>query len=111
MAGLLTTASTLQCPHGGQVKVTTSNTRVNAASSPAVCSSDTFTISGCSFALPPPVGPHPCVRVQWVKASLHVKVVSAAVLTEESVGLCLAADSVPQGSVLVNSTQAKVSGK
>lgn len=32
------------------------------------------------------------------------------VLNEASVGLCLAADNAPQGTVLITSTQAKVDG-
>jgi hypothetical protein len=51
------------------------------------------------------------VRVQWVQTALRSKVVQDFALTEASVGLCLAADGAPQGTVLVNSTQAQASGQ
>jgi hypothetical protein len=102
-AHLLTVASTLVCPHGGTVTVSTRNTRVKAAGSFVARSTDTFTISGC----PLTIGnvPHPCVRVRWdVHAERHSSHGDPS-LTEASVGYCLAADGAMQGSVVVSSTQ------
>ncbi len=107
MAGLLTTSSIMQCPHGGMVNVISSDTRVQAVSSFVLRSSDTFTIAGCPFNL---VTPHPCVQVQWVQPSLKSQVMGDFTLTEESLGLCVAADMAVQGTVLINFTQAQVSG-
>jgi len=90
------------------VKVISSDTRVQAASSFVLRSSDTFTIAGCSFTLGIP--PHPCVRVQWVQPSLKSQAMGDFTLTEESLGLCVAADMAVQGTVLINFTQAQVSG-
>jgi hypothetical protein len=109
MGKLLTTASSLSCPHGGTVSATSSNSRTKADGSYVVRSNDTFTISGCSFTLPSG-SPHPCVTVQWIVSAMRDSVLQDKVLTTDSVGLCQAADQVPQGSVLINNTQSKVSG-
>lgn len=109
MGALLTTASTMMCPHGGTVAATTSNARVNAGGSPVVRSSDTFVIGGCPFVLG--TTPHPCVTVQWLAQDLRSQVLSDSTLSESSQGLCLAADQAPQGAVLVLNTQAAVSGQ
>jgi hypothetical protein len=113
MAGrTLTTASTLQCPHGGQVQIVSSNTRVTAGGAPAATSADTFTIAGCPFQIPatPPI-PSPCVRVQWLVPDTQVTVGGPATLSEGSTGLCLAATGVPQGPVSVVSTQTEVQSR
>lgn len=108
MAGLLNTSSIMQCPHGGMVNVISSDTRVQAVGSFVLRSTDTFTIVGCPFNLG--VTLHPCVQVQWVQPSLKSQAVGGFTLTEESVGLCLAADMAVQGTVLINFTQAQDSG-
>ncbi len=108
MAGLLNTSSVMKCPHGGQVTATTTNTRVQAGGDFALRSSDTFLISGCPFTLGPT--PHPCVQVQWVQPASGSQVMSDFTLTEESVGMCVAADMATQGTVMISSTQSQVSG-
>lgn len=108
MSALLTTFSVLMCPHGGTVMANTSNARAKAGDF-LVRMSDTFTIAGCPFSTP--VGPHPCVRVQWVKATLRCKAAGDFVLSQDSVGLCLAADQAPQGTVLIQSTQMRAAGQ
>jgi hypothetical protein len=107
MAGLLTVSSIMQCPHGGMVNVVSSDTRVQAVSSFVLRSSDTFTVASCPFN---PGTPHPCVRVQWVQPSLKSQAMGDFTLTEESVGLCVAADMAVQGTVLISFTQAQNSG-
>jgi hypothetical protein len=109
MGQLLTTASTLACPHGGSVSAVSSNTRAKAGGDAVVRASDSFTIAGCAFALPSGT-PHPCVTVQWTVTALRNTVLGDPVLTSDSVGLCQAADQVPQGTVLINATQTKASG-
>jgi hypothetical protein len=90
------------------VSAITSNTRVMAASSPLVRASDTFMIAGCVFAIGPV--PHPCMQVQWVQPDTGSQVMSDFTLSEDSVGLCVAADMAVQGTVLINFTQPQVSG-
>jgi hypothetical protein len=109
MAGFLNVSSVLMCPHGGSVQAITSNTRVKAAGDFLVLQSDTFTIVGCLFTLPP-AEPHPCVQVQWVAAAERSQAISSATLTEGSSGLCAAADQTVQGAVLIVSTQPQVTG-
>ena len=109
MPDLLTTSSSLQCPHGGTVSISTTNTQVRAGGAFLARSSDLFTIAGCPLNVAS--APHPCVRVQWTQTALRSKAVGDFTLTEASVGLCLAADNATQGVVLVNSTQRRVSGQ
>jgi hypothetical protein len=50
------------------------------------------------------------MTVQWVVSALMNQVMSDSVLTESSVGMCLAADQAPQGPVVIGFTQPLVSG-
>jgi hypothetical protein len=109
MAGLLNTSSTLMCPHGGTVSIVTSNSKVKGGGDFLALSSDTFQIAGCAFTLG--TTPHPCVQVQWVQAATMSQVQGNPTLTEESVGLCVAADQTVQGPVQIASTQAQVAGQ
>ena len=107
MPALLTVASSMMCPHGGTVTATPGSTSARAGA-PILRGSDTFVIAGCTFA--PGGAAHPCVSVNWVSTATRVKHGGALVLNQSSVGLCVAGDQAPQGSVLINSTQAQVSG-
>jgi hypothetical protein len=89
------------------VSISSSNATTDAAGSKIVTISDTFTISGCAFTLPGPK-PSPCVRVQWVVPDVRVRVGGVPTLSQTSVGVCISADSIPQGPVVVSSTQPKV---
>jgi hypothetical protein len=106
MAGpALTKGSTLQCPHGGQVQPVPSQARAKAGD-PILTSSDTFTISGCTFTLPSGT-PSPCLSVTWLVADTRVKA-GAATLSASSTGLCMNGQNVPQGPVTVVNTQQRV---
>jgi len=109
MAGLLNTSSIMMCPHGGTVSAVSSNTRVKAAGDFVLRASDTFLIAGCAFVVG--VVPHPCLQVQWVQPDLGSQVMSDSTLSEQSVGLCVAADQAAQGTVLITFTQPRVSGQ
>jgi hypothetical protein len=50
------------------------------------------------------------VQVQWVQTALRSKAIGDFTLTEASVGLCVAPDQAPQGTVLIVSAQPQVSG-
>ncbi len=108
----ITTNSTLQCPHGGSVSISSSNTRSSAEQGNIATMSDTFTVSGCSFQIPgtPPI-PSPCLNVVWIVPDVQVKANSSLVVSEKSVGLCLAGTGLPQGKGLVSNTQTKVSSR
>jgi hypothetical protein len=107
MPKLLTTASVLMCPHGGTVQIASQNT-VTKAAAPVALATDTFLIVGCPFSLGPVY--HPCVRVEWQVTAQKVTVDGKAALNDASVGLCMAADNAPQGTVVITSTQMKVDG-
>jgi hypothetical protein len=109
MPNTLTTASQLQCPHSGVVQIVSSNFKAKADGAFIVRPSDTFIIAGCTFTLPGGVV-HPCMTVKWISPPGKVKADGGPALHKDSSGLCLAADQAPQGSVLINSTQSKVSG-
>jgi len=106
----ITINSTLQCPHGGQVQVITTNTRAKADQGYIGTLADTYLISGCPFQIPgtPPI-PSPCITVQWVKSDVRTKVNGSPTISSTSTGICLAATQLPQGPVTVVNTQTKVS--
>jgi hypothetical protein len=108
MPPLLTTASTLMCPHGGTVTASPGATKAKA-DAVLVRKGDSFSIAGCPFMIGS--NPHPCVSVNWVVAATRVKHDGDFVLTSASTGLCLAADQAPQGTVIVANTQPRVSGQ
>jgi hypothetical protein len=104
---LLTAASTMMCPHGGTVLPVPSSASVSAGA-PVLRLGDVCTIVGCTFQISG--APNPCVTVQWTGPAARVTA-GAPVLTEASVGLCLAATQAPQGVVLIAATQPLVSGE
>ena len=69
---------------------------------------DTFPIGGCAFNIAG--APHPCVLVKWTVTALRDTADGAQPLTTDSVGLCQAADQAVQGPVMIQATQAQVSG-
>jgi hypothetical protein len=107
MPALLTAASTMMCPHGGSVTAGPGSTRASAGA-PVLRGSDSFVIAGCTFA--PGGAAHPCVSVNWAATATRVKHGGAFVLNQASVGLCVAGDQAPQGTVLIVATQARASG-
>ncbi len=110
MAGpSLTAASTLMCPHGGQVTIIPANVRAVAGGAPMATTNDTFIVAGCTFTLPGPV-PSPCVQVQWIMPGLRVKAGGGQALDAGSVGMCIGTTGAPQGPVSIQSTQPKVTG-
>ena len=111
MAGnTVTVDSTLQCPHGGQVQIITTNTRAKAGGGYIATMADTFVVSGCSFQIPAAVPiPSPCVTVQWLVPDMRVTVNGSVTISQSSVGLCLSAAQLPQGPVIVANSQTNVS--
>jgi hypothetical protein len=107
MPALLTSASTMMCPHGGTITAIPGQSRANAES-PILRGSDTYIVAGCSFNISGI--PNPCVTVQWVQTATRVKAGGDFVLDESSTGLCLAATQAPQGAVLILETQPKAEG-
>jgi hypothetical protein len=107
MPALLTTSSTLMCPHGGTVMPVPGQSQA-IGDSPVLRMSDTCTVAGCPFFIGPVASP--CVTVQWVVGATQVQAGGDFVLHEGSVGLCLAATQAPQGPVMIVATQALAAG-
>jgi hypothetical protein len=107
MPALLTSASTMMCPHGGTVTAIPGQSRA-MAESPFLRGSDACIIAGCSFNI---AGvPNPCISIQWVQTAARVQAGGDFVLNESSVGLCLAATQAPQGAALFIQTQPRAEG-
>jgi len=105
---LLTTASTVICPHGGMATLTTSNSKAIVAGAPVLLLTDMHMIAGCTFA--PGSVPSPCLTVRWVTGATQVNVDNIPVLLQTSVGLCLNAFQAPQGTAIVVQTQTQAMG-
>lgn len=107
MIPLLTTNSTVTCPHGGQALLLTSNTEVQVDGGYALLTTDIHTVSGCAFA---PVAPSPCLTIQWLTGTTQMSLHGVPYLLQSSVGLCLNAAGAPQGPAVVVQTQQTAKG-
>jgi hypothetical protein len=106
-SAILQMGCTIQCPHGGQATAVPSNTKVKVDGAAALLPTDTFTIAGCSFTLPPGT-PSPCLTIQWLGEATKVKINGTGPLLESSTGLCKAATQAPQGTASISGAQTKV---
>lgn len=109
MIPILTTSSTVMCPHGGVAQLLTSNTEALVDGAPMLLQSDIHPIVGCPFT-PGPGTYMPCLTIRWVTAATRTAIHNVPVLLQNSVGLCLNAAQVPQGTALVVQTQQKAKG-
>src|SRR5207244_1220448 len=100
---ILTTASTVLCPHGGQVSLSTSNADAMIAGAAALLVTDVHTVSGCPFA--PGSKPQPCVVVRWMTGATQARIGGVPVLLQNSAGLCFSADQIPAGPPVVAQVQ------
>jgi len=107
MIPMLTTTSTVMCPHGGQAQLITTNTEALIDGAPVLLQTDTHPIVGCPFT---PVAYVPCVVIRWITAATQTSIHNVPVLLQTSVGLCLNAAQVPQGTAIVVQTQQKGKG-
>jgi len=105
---ILTTASTVMCPHGGSAVLTTSNVEAKFAGAPALLQTDVHSIAGCAFTIP--AGPLPCLTIQWVTGAVQTKLHGVPMLLQTSVGLCLNAAQAPQGPAIVVQVQQLAKG-
>jgi hypothetical protein len=106
---LLHVGITAMCPHGGQISVVSTNTRVMVSGQAVAVVGDNFMVAGCAFTVPTSK-PQPCVKVQWIVPAIRVKVGGKQVLLQSSTGLCQSAEQIPQGPPNIVSTQTKVKG-
>lgn len=101
--------ATAICPHGGQVSVVSTNTRVLVNGTPVATLGDLYPIAGCAFTVPPGK-PQPCVKVQWLVPSSRILINGQPAVLQASTGLCQSAEQIPQGPPTVIATQTRVSG-
>jgi len=104
----LTTQSTVLCPHGGQVSLSTANTKVQTQQGYLLLQTDTHTVGGCAFTVG--TKPQPCVLVRWVTGAAFSKIDGTPILLQSSVGMCFSAEQIPQGPAVIAATQATVTG-
>ena len=105
---VLTTTSTVLCPHGGRAILATSNARVTAGGAPVLLDTDIHPVVGCAFVVA--LKPSPCIRIQWVAGAARTRIGSAPLVTS-SIGVCYSPDGAPQGVAIVVNTQPKVSAQ
>lgn len=102
------------CPHGGSTQGLPGSARVKVSGQPVLTQADMVMVAGCAFILPiVPPKPQPCVKVQLVSVSLsqRVKAQGNPVVLSSSVGLCQSGEQIPQGPMLVASSQTRVRGQ
>lgn len=108
MAGnILTTSSTIMCPHGGSAALFTSNTRVFADGALALLVSDIHPVTGCPFTIGNKYSP--CIRIEWSAGSTKASTNSTSILTQSSIGYCKNIEGAPQGVAVIVNTQIKSS--
>jgi len=108
MPDVLNVESTVQCPHGGTVNLSTTNSRVSADGALAMIVGDTSTVTGCPFNTG--TNPSPCVTVLWLSGAGRASA-GALLLNLSSIGLCFNPASIPQGVALISNTQSKVAAQ
>jgi hypothetical protein len=97
---VLTTASLVQCMHGGQAILTTANTSLMAGGSPVLLESDMHPVVGCPFIVG--LVYMPCVIIQWQAGATSLSVNGVPVLLQTSLGQCLNAAGAPQGVAIAS---------
>ena len=107
MIPILTTTSTVMCPHAGQAKLVTTNTDALIDGAPALLLTDVHPVVGCTFT---PVVYTPCVTIRWVMGASQTKVRGVPVLLQNSVGLCQNGAQAPQGTAIVVQVQQRAKG-
>jgi hypothetical protein len=99
--------ATAMCPHGGQISIISSNTRVMASGTPVATLADQFMVAGCAFTVPPGK-PQPCFSVQWMTTATRVLMNGQPPILQTSTGLALSVDGIPGGPPMVAVTQTRV---
>jgi len=106
---VLTTATTVMCPHGGQATPIPTNARVSADGSPALLETDIHVVAGCPFTVGPKYSP--CVRIEWQVGAVRTAIGGTPVLTRSSIGLCMGAEGAAQGTATIINTQIRTSAQ
>ncbi|MGN6105670.1 MAG: hypothetical protein ACTHU0_11240 [Kofleriaceae bacterium] len=102
MSAMLTTASTIQCSHGGTAVLATSN-QTTSAGGRVLLESDVHQVVGCPFSTGSKYSP--CVTITWSSGVQAVSIRGTKVLVTSSVGSCKSAEGVVQGVARVQTQQ------
>ena len=100
---ICTTTSTILCPHGGTVVLTTANTQATIQGAPALLVSDVHSVAGCPFTVG--VKYQPCVTVRWSTGAAQTKVSATPVVLQTSIGICQSGEQIPQGVAVITQVQ------
>lgn len=103
---LLTTASSIACPHGGQAILTTRNSKTSAGKM-VLLVTDVHAVAGCA----PSALSSLCVRIEWSAGASQATVYGTRVLVRSSVGICYNAAGSPQGVAIIVNTQLEASAR
>jgi hypothetical protein len=107
MIPILTTTSTVMCPHAGLAQLITTNAEAKVDGAPMLLQTDVHPVVGCTFT---PVAYSPCVAIRWIIGATQTQIRGVPVLLQNSVGLCLNAAQAPQGTALVVQVQTRATG-
>ncbi|OAN36923.1 hypothetical protein [Mycolicibacterium iranicum] len=102
---LLTTASTIMCPHLGSAQLMTADVVAVADGTAILLETDVHVVVGCIFTVGAKYSP--CVRIEWTGGSDTVSIGGTPALVESSIGKCISAENAPQGVALVVAAQTK----
>jgi len=100
-APVVTTSSTLMCPHGGLVQIPPASSRVRASGAPVIPTTGQGLVTGCA-------SPNPCITVQFVSGTIRAMTDHKPLVTATSVGHCLAANGALNGPVVVSGGDPRV---
>jgi hypothetical protein len=106
MPSILTIENQIECPHGGQAILETTNEAFLVDDSPALLESDLHVIVGCPFTVG--VVYMPCVEIEWSGGAEMLTVDGVGVLLETSIGMCNNASGAPQGVALIMDSNPEV---
>jgi hypothetical protein len=105
---ICTTASTMTCPHGGTIILTTSNAKMKVQGAFALLVTDVHIVAGCPFAVGPKY--QPCVTVRWSAGATETNVDGTPVLIQTSIGTCYSVEQIPQGVAVIAQVQPNAKG-
>ena len=103
MVPILTTTSTVTCPHLGKAVLLTSNTLARIAGAAALLMTDLHPVTGCTST-------PPCVLITWSCGATRMTLNGIPLLLQSSIGTCYNASLTPQGVAVVAQTQAQARG-
>jgi len=103
---VLTSGATGLCPHGGQLRVISTGSRVRISGIPVIAMKDQCIVAGCPSTRDG--HPAPCVNVEWTGSSSRVLISGQPVLQQTSDAMALRADRRAAGPMLIVAGQARV---